>query len=572
MFCIGKRALIAQALFISAALLGCGGGGGGTGDASKDPNTVINGFVIDGPLVGAKVCLDTNRNWACDTGEPTAVSTQKGAFSLNISPNKYQDLSAYQVIAEVGPQVFDEATGKTLKESGQEGYVLAADVAQSPVLSPITTMLIMGQRAMGNVSPAEIATLLDRLKRAGFSTSPANYYDNASGLSEEERLKAQFTGRVVAALLSEAHSKLKNSDVGANIGQWGPRAMELLIQALSRTNFSVQGLTEAQVIDALKTALQSIILDPAAETLFSRTPVMLKPEDALAVMTEGVFDVNALGSAPRVVDRLSTTTAGDALQVQRYRYTSGQWTPDSAYTGQGADGVHVLYRVGLGTTDPFNKISTSAPSLVNQAAQLKEVFTEGGNVFGNDISLMSRDLGGLVFKALPELSLFSGQFSQGQRVHMVMRKALRDQYLFDSVAAFFGSLAQFKSSPRTCFAGICWSITQPATSGASAQEGVMRFETTSDSGAVVLGDGRFVEEVVAGVPVLRMVYVPIEVQTRSEMWEAWDGRHLVFADINGKLWMGRYIPAGTVWYSANFLSASGMNEVLSSAQIAPFAQ
>ena len=80
------------------------------------------------------------------------------------------------------------------------------------------------------------------------------------------------------------------------------------------------------------------------------------------------------------------------------------------------------------------------------------------------------------------------------------------------------------------------------------------------------------EDTVADVPVLRMISVPIEVQNRSQLWSAKDGRYLSFADSEGKLWSGKYIPAGSVWYGNFLLDSTGVNAVLSSAQINAFAQ
>lgn len=131
--------------------------------AAVDPDTVLNGYVMDGPLVGAKVCLDTNANWVCDATEPSAVSAERGAFALSIAPLKYQDVYNKQIIAEVGPDALDEASGMTLNAAGQTGYVLASWGGPRPILSPINTLLAVEQFSMpynANLDTFNVADLL----------------------------------------------------------------------------------------------------------------------------------------------------------------------------------------------------------------------------------------------------------------------------------------------------------------------------------------------------------------------------------------------------------------------------
>jgi len=131
---------LAAGMLCGALLAGCGGGGGNS--AAIDANYQLYGAVVDGYLVGAKVCLDLNTNWVCDAGEPSATTGTGGRYKMDISPLRFWETYDKLVIAEVGPDAKDEATDKTLREQGQSGYVLAASGGVKPVLTPITTLQI----------------------------------------------------------------------------------------------------------------------------------------------------------------------------------------------------------------------------------------------------------------------------------------------------------------------------------------------------------------------------------------------------------------------------------------------
>ena len=97
------------------------------------------------------------------------------------------------------------------------------------------------------------------------------------------------------------------------------------------------------------------------------------------------------------------------------------------------------------------------------------------------------------------------------------------------------------------------------------QAGRMRFVTTSGNGSLPLGEGRFVDEEVAGVPVLRMTAIPVAVQNRSPFWLAKDGRLRVFADVARQRRTGHHMPAGLVWYSPPLLGRQALQDLLAAA-------
>ena len=288
------------------------------------------------------------------------------------------------------------------------------------------------------------------------------------------------------------------------------------------------------------------------------------------MLGQGLVETGALGSSPRFLLQNKVAVTSGEMSSVRYRYISAGWSKDMAYTGSGSSGHHLIYKPAQG--GEYKKISTNSPVFLKSGSLLNERFSDGGHSQSNEVIVLTRNLSGLSFNAVQELTTFTGFFAQGESVYWLRRKATADQYLFDSVATFFTSLSQFRNSPQTCFEGICWSITSPAKGNADSMAGRMIFRTSSSGGNLPLGEGSFVEDTVAGVSVLRMISVPINVQNRSQMWSAKDGRTLSFADIDGKLWSGKYMPSGTVWYSNQLLTTRGVNVVLTSAQLNTFEQ
>lgn len=559
-------------LVIAAVLTGCGGGGGSS-LPPVDPDTVLNGYVMDGPLVGVKVCLDSNSNWVCDVSEPSATTTAKGAFSLSIAPLKYQETYTKQIIAEVGPDALDEASGMTLHAAGQGGYVLASWGGPRPILSPINTVLALEQLSTGYTPPLDTFKVGELLEKSGFSKTSENYFDADAPLTLEERVLAKKTGRLLATLLSAAATKLKTdaaSVYAADTSQLGARVAELVLQALRNSQPSSANESESEALQRMQSALSAIAVTASTEQFNRKALSEMAPDAALSLLGQGLVDAGALGSSPRYLLQYKVAATTGVMSSSRYRYIGGVWSQDAAYAGAGSSGYHVISQSDQGAA--FRKISTTSPALVKEGLVLKERFSDGANTQSNELIVLSRSLSGLSFDALPELTSFTGSFAQGEQVYWLRRKATANQYLFDSVATFFTTLSQFKNSPQTCYEGICWSITEPAVSNVETGAGRMTFKTTSSGGSLVLGEGRFVEDTVAGVNVLRMTSIPIEVQNRSQMWNAKDGRYLSFADIDGKLWTGKYMLGGTVWYSNNGLTKAGVNGVLTSAQLNAFGQ
>ena len=93
--------LIAVCIIGATVITGCGSsssttagvGSGGTGTLAK-----ISGIVADGYLTNATVFLDKNSNYQLDAGEPSTISGEHGAYTLEVEP---ADVGMYPIVAHV---------------------------------------------------------------------------------------------------------------------------------------------------------------------------------------------------------------------------------------------------------------------------------------------------------------------------------------------------------------------------------------------------------------------------------------------------------------------------------------
>ena len=562
-------------------LVGCGGGGGGdvsgsTSGSVVDTSNLLKGVVVDGYLVGAKVCLDLNTNWVCDSGEPSTISSAGGQYTLDISPLKYTDTYDQLVIAEVGPDVKDEATGKTLKEQGQDGYVLASWGGPNPILTPINTLQVASYIKDSLKDQNKITEVALLLEGSGMSATNEDYFAIASPLTFDQRELAKRTGRVLAAALAHSQTQLKSKAptvYGSSAIGLGQRSADLLTQALRETRASSSSEAESEQLNRIMQQIAAIELSIENEKLLQKPVSILSPSEALLALGGVLYDATLLASTPR--NALAFTAQGDggALTVKSLEYRSNAWSQVTTYQSQGGAGFRVLYRDYskiVGAQAASAHISIDAPFLAKDGVSvLKEKFSGDANAPARQVQLLARDAQGLSYSSVPSLSAFTGNFGAGHKLYQVRRKTLAEEYVFDGVASFFTSLATFKASPRTCYGGVCWSITKQASGNVSQFAGTMKFTTTSSAGSLELGEGTFIEDEIAGVNFLRMLSIPIAVQNRSSLWSAKDGRYPVFADFESKLWTGRYAPTGKVWTTEWLLPRDALNAVVSSVPLTP---
>ena len=570
----------ANCLLMSCLLIcACGGGGGNSSQAgSETSDNELNGVVVDGYLVGVKVCLDLNTNWVCDPTEPTAITSSGGKYKLNVSPLKYWDTYQSLVIAEVSPDAYDEDAGKTLREQGISGYTLGSQGGPKPIISPMNTLGIANYLHHGLKDLSELNSLEMAASANGLSKTGEDYFDPNAKLTVSERELAKSTGKILARALADTQSKLINEfpDIYSKGGPGlGSRAASLLTQALKDTEAVNQTESMADKLRRINQQVATINLHSDSEKLINTQSFLLNASQALSILDKGLYDPNLLGSLPRSLIQYKSSGDGGSVNISSFEYRTDSWNKDETFQTQGSAGNHAFfytYEQGTSFTNTIeHKISIPSPIWVIDGNTIKEKFSGDPNAPVREIQVIAKQVSGLPFTALPGLNGFIGNFSAKDTVYQVRHKTLHSEYVFDEVATFFKSLTQFITSPRTCQAGVCWTITKNSNGNAPGNEGVIQFTTTSSAGNLNLGEGTFIQDYIANTNILRILSVPIAVQNRSAFWSLKQGRYPIFADIDEVLWVGKYSNNGSIWTSEWLLSLDELNTALSTVPLNKFA-
>ena len=123
---------------LSAALLALGGCCPSGVVCDKFDDDEVNGFVIDGPIQGATVCLDANGNGTCDANELVSSTTDaQGRYKI-IVPWGQGQASAAPLLAMVPANAVD--AGNPAASVGK-AFTLSAPAGKGSVISPITTLI-----------------------------------------------------------------------------------------------------------------------------------------------------------------------------------------------------------------------------------------------------------------------------------------------------------------------------------------------------------------------------------------------------------------------------------------------
>lgn len=235
-----KKSLLATS--ITLALSACGSSGSSTKSFS--------GTVADGYLVDARVCLDLNDNKVCDEGEPSAISTAGGEFTIDGVTQDQLNLHALVVEILEGLTVDEDFPDQTIDEA----YTMTAPAGYSFV-SPLTTMVQQElEENEGNedfdVEDAEeavqtkLGTTLDL--REDFVAAKSEDSD-FSEEEKEEFEKLHKVAQVTARVLQDNVEAVKDAVDGTDISfdQVLDMVVGEVLEALETINQEVEDAVEA---------------------------------------------------------------------------------------------------------------------------------------------------------------------------------------------------------------------------------------------------------------------------------------------------------------------------------------
>lgn len=338
-----KNGLFVLGVISLAVLVGCGGGSSSSsGEKSTTEvatTTDVAVTVIDGAIQNAKVCLDTNNDGVCGTGEPTGSTDASGKVTLKVNT---QDAGKYPVIAEVGTDAIDADTGKV-----PTAYTMKTPADKPNVVTPLTTLVQNVVASSGSSSADAEAVVKNQI-----GVNVSLFEDFSKGTTEDHKAAANVA-RLVVLTTQEQSTAVKDAvdkpdlsgttitkiDLDKAIQK---KIMEMLPQMVAL--LSDPGVQEALKVaqakidaasgeakKAAQTEKDKLINDPATKVVASDGLTKESATTAVAVNKQQESSATAAAETPSAgfnVRDLSFTDAKNYF-VRFLSSTVAQNTPDS---------------------------------------------------------------------------------------------------------------------------------------------------------------------------------------------------------------------------------------------------
>ncbi len=425
---IAYLAVGAVALFTLAA---CGQGAAPPGDQSQPLAKTLSGTVADGYLVGATVCLDTNRNKRCDSGEPAATTGSGGRYQLRVEDASL--LTRHPLTVEVGTTVVDEDTGSPVDKA----YVLTAPAGQGQFISPLSTMLQIQQEQNPGLSLTEIES--DLLHKLGMRETGLSLFDDyIAGKAQDARAAdyqalhdvAQITVRSLAQNLANMQQALADPSAFAAMLAL---AIQETVAALPLVRGAIDAARDDGQLDAdeINTIADSLILstDDLAQRLALGEATGPASQPLSKQLAEGYYGLWAgfwLGLEE--ITAVHFFEQNNELKIQNYAFNF-----QSNQFDQEASGSPYLYLTPSGwaeiTPDCGIKlsyqgnnqatISDSCQPAVNSILQRAATVALEGMIIQDYLRLETNDVG--------DLALFmandSARFSSAAKAHRLIERS-----------------------------------------------------------------------------------------------------------------------------------------------------
>ncbi len=137
--------IVASSLLLLTA---CGGSSddsmkpGGTTSQPEPRKVIISGKVVDGPIRGAKVCLDVNENLKCDKGEPTDEQTDSdGSYNISVDEGTIKG----NIISEGGIDTDDDSPVMGILRTKIEFHENMSEVNITPATTLMNALVDEGE-------------------------------------------------------------------------------------------------------------------------------------------------------------------------------------------------------------------------------------------------------------------------------------------------------------------------------------------------------------------------------------------------------------------------------------------
>jgi len=251
------------------ALLSACGSGSGEGVS-------VTGVAVDGYLYKATVFLDLNDNGVYDSGEPTATTDAKGAFTLSAASQSLVNSHKVIVLAVAGTTVDQDSPSVTINKS----YTMMSPAGSTDVISPLTTHVAakMDADKTLTLAAAKSAVQVD----LGLATVDVMKNYVAEKVTSADYAKAHNVAASMAEVLKtvedESSKDTKVSNKLANLSskvttQIVPKLAEIK-NAKTPTEASAVAETDASVIAVVADLPYGLSIDDTAQ--FDKLPAFIK--------------------------------------------------------------------------------------------------------------------------------------------------------------------------------------------------------------------------------------------------------------------------------------------------------
>ncbi len=262
---LARFAPSAMALATASLIAGCLGGGGDSTPPVVAPTTTnVTTTVIDGALRNALVCVDKNRNSACEASETQGRTDATGNVTLPV-PNA--DVGQYPLVAVVGTDAVDADNGPVTVP-----FTLSAPAGQAAVVSPLTTQVVNAMASGATLAAAEASVKSSTNINVGlfqdYTTVAAKAAAAAAGGSSPADVARLIVVTTQAQSTALAPALNTPATGGANITQADldkavqQRILQLLPEIVAAVTAN-PGLTGATLATAVVAAVTPSLTTPA---------------------------------------------------------------------------------------------------------------------------------------------------------------------------------------------------------------------------------------------------------------------------------------------------------------------
>ena len=318
-------------LFISG-LVACGGGGGSSSSTTSSASSAtLSGKVIDGYIVGARVCLDVNSNNTCDAGEPTTTSDATGSYVL---PAYNGSIAGLQVVAMVVEGAVDLDDG--LPIASKDAYTLMAPAAASLTVTPLSTLISSAIAAGGGEAEVSIGQALNQVSaQTGIPVANMLAHDYKQKNDTATAQVATVTAKAIAAVTNQINTDSKIQAAGLSAGEIAKAAVatvktSVLPQLIADGKATTAAVNNAQA--AATTAVETANIAGKVQNIIVAT----KSGNGSVVQLRNIFEegiVIAQQDSGDYIDSAGSRINGnysgykDALNAEYLRTSGGKFPP-----------------------------------------------------------------------------------------------------------------------------------------------------------------------------------------------------------------------------------------------------